>query len=100
VLEFTKNGIRTKQFQEEEWSKWRGKIISIFLKNIGRSPTDGSCIELLFILSAQPEGYPNPIILSPLSEEKCTKLKQSFGTVEKVKDIVDFFLKLPLYVIH
>lgn len=77
-VEFTKSGLRTKRFEEERWSLWRG-----------RDSLNGSDVEPLFILNSMPADIPTHIDIPRPSETRIASLGKTFGSKEKVNAVLD-----------
>ena len=84
-LRISKEGIVTKQFNEAEFSVWRG-----------RSPTTGSGIEPFQLLKDFPDIDPQLIRVNPLPEKRIQTLSSTFGKKELLQDVLNEFLNLPV----
>lgn len=83
-LRISKEGIVTKQFNEAEFSVWRG-----------RSPTTGSGIEPFQLLKDFPDIDPQLIRVNPLPDKRIQTLSSTFGK-ELLQDVLNEFLNLPV----
>lgn len=82
-LRISKEGILTKQFNEAEFSMWRG-----------RSPTTGSSIEPFQLLKDFPDINPQLIRINPLTEKRIQTLSSTFGR-DSLQEVLNEYLNLP-----
>lgn len=82
-LRISKEGILTKQFNEAEFSMWRG-----------RSPTTGSSIEPFQLLKDFPDINPQLIRINPLTEKRIQTLSSTFGK-DSLQEVLNEYLNLP-----
>lgn len=82
-MKISKAGIKTKQFNEPDWSTWRG-----------RSPTTGSTIEPFQLLKSCPDINPQLIVIKPLPEKRIQSLSSTFGN-DSLQEVLNEYLNLP-----
>ena len=87
-------GIRTKQYNEPNWSEWQGIGKLFFLTHKGPDVKEGSCIEPFSLLATLYIEKPSVLLIPELSASRIYKLSQTFGTEEKVNAVINEWTSL------
>lgn len=76
-VQFTKEGAVTKEFNEDNWSSWRG-----------RSPSTGASREPFRLLQTLPTGRPQIVEVPELSAARMLQLAPLFGGAERLTRVM------------